>query len=88
MVRSSVSPDNLSQVSAVPSFTGTSTTPELLEEEEVVAEEKMQGNYISPLTLHLYKLSISITYKGHIYICSKCDNVVLLTLTHSLPPRA
>ncbi|XP_023712052.1 protein ELYS [Cryptotermes secundus] len=38
MVRCSVSPDNLSQVS----FTGASATPELLEEEEEVSEEKMQ----------------------------------------------
>ncbi|KDR14054.1 Protein ELYS [Zootermopsis nevadensis] len=48
MVRCSVSPDNLSQVS-VPSFTGTSTTPELMEEEEEeeeVAEEKMQDEEV------------------------------------------
>lgn len=43
MVRCSVSPENLSQVS----FMGASATPELLEEEEEgeVSEEKMQGNY-------------------------------------------
>lgn len=57
MVRCSVSPDNLSQVS-VPSFTGTSTTPELMEEEEEeeeVAEEKMQGNYSLLFIAHTYK---------------------------------
>lgn len=53
MVRRSVTPDRLSQVS-VPSFTGTSITPELLEEEEEAAEEKMQGNYSSLFLLHLY----------------------------------
>jgi hypothetical protein len=54
MVRWSASPDTLSQVS-VPSFTGSSTTPELLEEEEQVAQEKMQGNCSVVFILHSYK---------------------------------
>jgi hypothetical protein len=46
---------------SVPSFTGTSTTPELLEEEEEVAEEKMQGNYSLVFILHSYKHYYRIT---------------------------
>lgn len=65
MVRCSVSPDSLSQVS----FTGASGTPELLEEEEEeVSEEKMQGNYSTEFLLHSCKALLQSHIKKNLQI--------------------
>jgi hypothetical protein len=62
MVHRSASPDSLSQVS----LAGTSTTPELLEEEEEqVSEEKMEGNYGSAFLLHSCKLLLKKSQKKY-----------------------
>lgn len=83
MVRCSVSPDNLSQVS----FTGASATPELLEEEEEgeVSEEKMQGNYSTEFLLHSYKALLQNHMINHKFYKSShwgIDTVLFLLTVH------
>lgn len=66
-MRHTVSSDNL----LVASVTGTSTTPELLVEEEEAVEENMQGNYSSVFLLFLYEGNIT---GSHIKVIS-CINL-------------
>lgn len=83
MVRSSVSPDNLSQVS----FTGASATPELPEEEEEegeVSEEKMQGNYSTEFLLHSYKALLQKHIKSHKFYKSSNGGVDTVLFFSSL----
>lgn len=61
MVRHSANSDSLS----VASVTGTSTTPELLEEEEEAVEENVQGIYSSVFLWRLYE---SIIKQSHVKV--------------------
>jgi hypothetical protein len=74
----SVSPDSLSQLS----LARTSTTPEILEEEEKkVSKEKMQGNYGSAFLLHSYKVLLKKSRKNNKFyksIDGRIDSFIFL----------